>query len=209
MKKILGLCCLLLSIMVASCSSTMNVEDCKSERIEKQMILPDGAVADVSFHKNWWGDASASKMENALRKRITSEGKQIAGVKEETDEYLGYGNIIHKATENEYIKKICDVMSECGATYGVAYVDFGQRTRTYVFTYFPKGERLDSPVPELRNSFFDYFYGGHEFYIAYRNKDTAEQDRLNKINAETMKNNLNEYLREQKGVENQRNLNGN
>ena len=61
------------------------------------------------------------------------------GKKVETDAYLGYGNIIHKEGENEYVKKICEVMRECGATYGVAYADFGERSRSYVFTYFTIG----------------------------------------------------------------------
>ena len=197
MKKILAVI-----MTIFFCSVAIFAQEYKIERTEKAMILPDGAVADVSFFKKW-GDAG--KMNKAVDKQIKSEGKQTVGKKVETDAYLGYGNIIHKEDENEYVKKICEVMRECGATYGVAYADFGERSRSYVFTYFPKGEKRNSPIPELRNAFFDYFYGGHEFYIAYKNNDTVTQDRLNKTNAETMKNNLNEYLREQKKLEGQGN----
>ena len=197
MKKILLVALAFFFYVVA-----VTAQEYNSIRTEKQMILPDGAVADVSFFKKW-GDAG--KLNKAVRKLITSEGKQIGGERVENDAYLGYGDVIYREDANEYVQRLCTVMRECGATYGIAYADFDKRSRVYMFTYFPKGKLHNSPIAELRNDFTDYFFGSHEFYVAYRNNDTAEQNRLSRLNAETMKDNLNEYLREQKKQESRKN----
>ncbi len=155
----------------------------KVERVENDLILPDGDVAEVTFFKKW-GDAS--KMIKEKDKEVKTSGKKAGGQVVQVDSYMGHGNIMHTADDNEFIKKICDIMSECGATYGVAYVDsrsaFGNKTRQYTFTYFPKGQKLNSEVPELRNSFFDYFEENHIYYQAYVNN---REDIMNKINHQT------------------------
>ena len=172
-----------------SCASTSSTEP-EVLRVEKEMVLPDGAVADIYFFKGWFG-SGAGAFEKQLRTRIASEGKEIAGVeKASVDTYLGRGEIIHKANENKHIQKICDVMKECGATYGIASADFETRTREYMLTYYEKGQKLDSDVGELRNYFADYFTEDDPFYKAYRAKDTAAMNKLSLENSNLMKNQL-------------------
>ena len=178
MKKLIGFAFASLVLLSLGFSQAYKVE-----RVENDVILPDGAVAEVTFFKKW-GDAS--KMIKERDKEVKATGKKPGGQVVQVDSYMGHGNIMHKADENEFIKKICDIMSECGATYGVAYLDstsaFGAKTRQYTFTYFPKGQKLNSDVPELRNSFFDYFEEKHIYYQAYVQN---REDIMNKINHQT------------------------
>lgn len=81
-------------------------------------------------------------------------------------------------------------MKECGATYGIAAADFDTRTRNYMLTYYPKGQKLDSDVGELRNYFDDYFAEDDAFYKAYRANDRATMNKLSRENSELMKNQL-------------------
>ena len=190
----------------------------KFDGIEKQVILPDGAVADITFFKKW---GEANKMIKEIGNKVKSEGKKTAGIEVSLDSYLGYANIWHQVEgvknifgqiddaitdinnllyvektekdkvvteDNDAVKNIYDIMKASGVTYGIAYVNFEKRTRQYTFTY-QKGR--------LRDSFFDYFDESHEFYQAYKNKDIDKQQKINDM----MENEYIAYLSREKGID--------
>ena len=85
----------------------------KVERVENDLILPDGDVAEVTFFKKW-GDAS--KMIKEKDKEVKASGKKSGGQVVQVDSYMGHGNIMHKADDNEFIKKICKSILSCFIT---------------------------------------------------------------------------------------------
>ena len=183
MKKIL---CIIVSCLF--CVAALSAQkEYVIDHVEEQMILPDGAVADVAFFKKFKDGKNYAK---AKKSKIA--GKRNISHVAEKDTDLGYNNIYHKENENAYIQKICDVMKENGLTYGIAYVDFDSRTRQYSFEYYKKGHRLDSDVGELRNTFIDYFTPDDLFLKAFFSNPRQEDvmKKLNFQNADKMEDEL-------------------
>ena len=161
---------------------------------EPKMVMPDGAIAEVSFFKKF-GDASKFAKEKDKEKEISKKRSLACPVEEDTS--LGYANIWHQVeetgalppfgtykehSENKAVKRIYDVMKECGATYGIAYADFDKRIRRYSFEFDKKGR--------LRNTFVDYFDLDHEFVQAFYENNYAKMEEINLF-----------FLKEQMGVD--------
>ena len=144
MKKLLSI---VLGLMLIG--TGLFADDYNYDYKQEDMIMPDGTTADVCFFKKW-GDASKLANDKSIW-----EGKHSVLVKAKNDNELGYADIWHKCDDNENLQIIYNVMEEYSAAYAVAFVDFGNRIRRYVFTY-KKGK--------IRNSFMDFFDESDEFY---------------------------------------------
>lgn len=179
MKKIL-------SIVLSGflCAMAFSAPKYVIDYTEPEMVMPDGAVAEVSFFKKW-GDASKFAKEKDKEKEISKKKNLAYPVEEDTS--LGYANIWHQVeetgalppfartykehSENKAVKRIYNVMKKCGATYGIAYADFDKRIRRYTFEFDKKGR--------LRNSFIDYFDLDHEFVQAFYEENYARMEEIN------------------------------
>ena len=160
MKKILSAMLSVLTVFLVCCASTSKVGNVPN-RVEQNMLMPDGSRADVLFSQKWFGDVHIyANDKNQIK------GKKSVLSKAKTEADLGYGEVWHNEDENESIKKICDIMKESGFRYGIAFVNYNKRIRRCCFAYKQN---------KLKNSFMDFFDESHEFYMAYQEKETAKK----------------------------------
>lgn len=171
------------------------------DHIETEMLLPDDSFGDVTFFKKW-NDAGKFWKTNVAN--IKDKGMIISGGRRRvySDDKLGIGNVIHSANENRYIRKICTVMKEHGVKYGISTVEFDDgRIRLYTFTYFPKGQNLDSNSGELRSDFCDFFRQNHIFSQALDANDIEAMDKLDNWNRDLMTDRLFSAMASKNGKE--------
>ncbi len=160
MNKILFAVLSIFTVFLVGCASTSKAGNVPN-RVEKNMLMPDGSRADVLFSQKWFGDVHKYANDNNKWK-----GKDSVLSKSKTEVDLGYGEVWHNEDENESIKKICDIMKESGFRYGVAFINYNKRVRRCCFAYKKN---------KLKNSFMDFFDESHEFYISYQEKEAAKK----------------------------------
>ena len=175
----------ILCMSLMSCATTNSNKEPVIECVETELLLPDDAIGDITFFKKW---RDAGKFWNTSIDSIQTEGMVSAGKRRVySDDKLGIGNVFHSANESKAIRKICNIMKEHDATYGISVVSFDDgRVRLYTFTYFPKGRNLDSNRGELRSDFCDFFSQNHMFSQALDANDTEAMDKIDNWNRDLM-----------------------
>ena len=169
MKKIRSLF-MAFAVLLVGCASTSNVGYVPN-RVEKNMLLPDGAKGDVLFSQKWSGELG-----KYANDKTQWQGKDSVLNKVKTETELGYGSVWHNEGESEAVNTLCAIMEDSGFKYGVAYVNYGNRIRRYVLMYKKN---------KLKNTFMDFFDPSHEFYVAY-NKKESERIEKNKKKVESI-----------------------
>ena len=158
------------AVLLVGCASTSNVGYVPN-RVEKNMLLPDGAKGDVLFSQKWSGELG-----KYANDKTQWQGKDSVLNKVKTETELGYGSVWHNEGESEAVNTLCAIMEDSGFKYGVAYVNYGNRIRRYVLMYKKN---------KLKNTFMDFFDPSHEFYVAY-NKKESERIEKNKKKVESI-----------------------
>lgn len=164
MKKIFSI---VITIFVFA--TTCFAQDYVVEHTEKNMILPDGAIADVLFFKKWADAGKYLKAYTPAKEMRTLIG---AGkiVKAKTETELGEFSKTYNAEENESISKICKVMKDTGSAYAFAWVFADKQVRREQFNY--KGSKL-------QYGFLDFFDESHPAYVAFKAGEDAKLEKLN------------------------------
>ena len=163
MKKIFSVMMLLATCVFGVAAQTLN-----ADAYGVDMIMPDGVTATIAFYKKW-GPANEAIKAVQPKDKKPMIGTTMTKAKTESD--IGYFRKTYKADESKDIADICEAMKSCGAKYGVAWVDYGNRVTRCVFTY--KGEKLTYD----RMDFFD------ETNEAYADFVAKENERREKMNA--------------------------
>jgi len=164
MKKIFSVMMLLATCVFGLAAQTLN-----ADAYGVDMIMPDGVTATIAFYKKW-GPANEDIKAVQPKDKKTMIGTIMTKAKTESD--IGYFRKTYKADESEDIADICEAMKSCGAMYGVAWVDYGNRVTRCVFTY--KGGKLTYDR-------MDFFDETNEAYADFVAKENAKQERAEKI----------------------------
>lgn len=164
MKKILCVCVVFVAFLSAAFSQSLNADGIVSD-----MVMPDGHVATIALYKKW-GPANTDIQAVQPKDKKAMIGTTVTKAKTESE--IGYFRKTYKETETEEIAALCDAMKSCGATYGVAWLDFGSRVTRCVFTY--KSGKLTYD----RMDFFDETNGDYADFVA---KENAKKERAEKV----------------------------
>ena len=164
MKKILGVL-----VLLAACVCGLSAQSLNADAYGVDMVMPDGVTATIAFYKKW-GTANEDIKAVQPKDKKAMIGTTLAKAKTESD--IGYFRKTYKETDSEDIADICNAMKSCGAMYGVAWVDYGNRVTRCVFTY--KGVKLTYD----RMDFFDETNGAYAEFVA---KENAKKERAEKI----------------------------
>ena len=164
MKKIFSVMMLLATCVFGLAAQTLN-----ADAYGVDMIMPDGVTATIAFYKKW-GPANEDIKAVQPKDKKPMIGTTMTKAKTESD--IGYFRKTYKADESEDIADICEAMKSCGAKYGVAWVDYGNRVTRCVFTY--KGGKLTYDR-------MDFFDETNEAYADFVAKENAKQERAEKI----------------------------
>lgn len=164
MKKILCVCVVFVAFLSAVFSQSLNADGIVSD-----IVMPDGNVATIALYKKW-GPANTDIQAVQPKDKKAMIGTTVTKAKTESE--IGYFRKTYKETETEEIAALCDAMKSCGATYGVAWLDFGSRVTRCVFTY--KSGKLTYD----RMDFFDETNGDYADFVA---KENAKKERAEKI----------------------------
>ena len=152
MKKIFSVMMLLATCVFGLAAQTPN-----ADAYGVDMIMPDGVTATIAFYKKW---GSAKEDINAVQPKDKKPMVGTTVAKAKTESGIGYFRKTYKADESEDIADICEAMKSCGAMYGVAWVDYGNRVTRCVFTY--KGGKLTYD----RMDFFDETNEAYADFVA-------------------------------------------
>lgn len=164
MKKILCVCFVLATFVLGAFSQSLNADGIVSD-----MVMPDGNTATIALYKKW-GPANTDIQAVQPKDKKAMIGTTVTKAKTESE--IGYFRKTYKENETEDIAALCEAMKSCGATYGVAWLDFGSRVTRCVFTY--KGGKLTYD----RMDFFDESNGDYADFVA---KENAKKERAEKI----------------------------
>ena len=164
MKKILGVLVLLAAYVCGLSAQSLN-----ADAYGVDMVMPDGVTATIAFYKKW-GTANEDIKTVQPKDKKAMIGTTLAKAKTESD--IGYFRKTYKETDSEDIADICTAMKSCGAMYGVAWVDYGNRVTRCVFTY--KGGKLTYDR-------MDFFDETNEAYADFVAKENAKKERAEKI----------------------------
>jgi len=164
MKKILCVCFVLATFVLGAFSQSLNADGIVSD-----MVMPDGNTATIALYKKW-GPANTDIQAVQPKDKKAMIGTTVTKAKTESE--IGYFRKTYKENETEDIAALCEAMKSCGATYGVAWLDFGSRVTRCVFTY--KSGKLTYD----RMDFFDESNGDYADFVA---KENAKKERAEKI----------------------------
>lgn len=164
MKKILGVL-----VLLAACVCGLSAQSLNADAYGVDMVMPDGVPATIAFYKKW-GPANEDIKTVQPKDKKAMIGTTLTKAKTESD--IGYFRKTYKETDSEDIADICTAMKSCGAKYGVAWVDYGNRVTRCVFTY--KGGKLTYDR-------MDFFDETNEAYADFVAKENAKQEKLNKV----------------------------
>lgn len=164
MKKILGVL-----VLLAVCVCGLSAQSLNADAYGVDMVMPDGVPATIAFYKKW-GPANEDIKTVQPKDKKAMIGTTLTKAKTESD--IGYFRKTYKETDSEDIADICNAMKSCGAMYGVAWVDYGNRVTRCVFTY--KGGKLTYD----RMDFFDESNGDYADFVA---KENAKKERVEKV----------------------------
>lgn len=164
MKKIFSVMMLLATCVFGLAAQTLN-----ADAYGVDMIMPDGVTATIAFYKKW---GPANEYIKAVQPKDKKPMIGTTMTKAKTESDIGYFRKTYKADEAEDIADICEAMKSCGAMYGVAWVDYGNRVTRCVFTY--KGGKLTYDR-------MDFFDETNEAYADFVAKENAKQERAEKI----------------------------
>lgn len=154
MKKIMCTVLLIATFVVSSFA-----QDYVVEHEEKDMTLPDGAVATVLFFKKW-NDAG-----KYLQTFDLTDFHVMIGVNAKTEKDLGYLRKSYKENENDSVAALCEIHKEFGAKYSICWLNFGDRVTRCVFTYSGKKLAYDR---------MDFFKDSNELYKQYIAEKTSK-----------------------------------
>lgn len=161
MKKIV-----LLVALLATCVFSLSAQSLNADAVGVDMVMPDGVTATIAFYKKW---GPANEDIKAIQPKNMKAMIGTSVVKAETESDIGYLRKTYKATDSEAVADICESMKYCGATYGVAWVDYGNRVTRCVFTY--KGGKLTYDR-------MDFFDETNQTYMEYVKKENAKKEKL-------------------------------
>ena len=164
MKKILGVL-----VLLAACVCGLSAQSLNADAYGVDMVMPDGVTATIAFYKKW-GPANEDIKTVQPKDKKAMIGTTVTKAKTESD--IGYFRKTYKETDSEDIADICNAMKSCGAMYGVAWVDYGNRVTRCVFTY--KGGKLTYDR-------MDFFDETNEAYADFVAKENAKKERAEKI----------------------------
>ena len=164
MKKILCVCFVLATFVLGAFSQSLNADGIVSD-----MVMPDGNTATIALYKKW-GPANTDIQAVQPKDKKAMIGTTVTKAKTESE--IGYFRKTYKENETEDIAALCEAMKSCGATYGVAWLDFGSRVTRCVFTY--KSGKLTYD----RMDFFDESNGDYADFVA---KENAKKERAEKV----------------------------
>lgn len=164
MKKILGVL-----VLLAACVCGLSAQSLNADAYGVDMVMPDGVPATIAFYKKW-GTANEDIKTVQPKDKKAMIGTTLAKAKTESD--IGYFRKTYKETDSEDIADICSAMKSCGAKYGVAWVDYGNRVTRCVFTY---------KSGKLTYDRMDFFDETNEAYADFVAKENAKQEKLNKV----------------------------
>lgn len=164
MKKILGVLVLLAAYVCGLSAQSLN-----ADAYGVDMVMPDGVTATIAFYKKW-GPANEDIKTVQPKDKKAMIGTTLTKAKTERD--IGYFRKTYKETDSEDIADICNAMKSCGAMYGVAWVDYGNRVTRCVFTY--KGGKLTYD----RMDFFDETNEAYADFVAKENEKKERTERI-------------------------------
>lgn len=127
---------------------------------EVKLTMVDGVEANISLFEKWKGAAKFIKENKpkvgSIQYDIDENGEiSVRDGRKSKDDYIysphGFdtknenepGNLVNKdysENANEYVIKICNVLKDSGCTYGIGYVDFGDKLVRYTLAL--KGKKL-------------------------------------------------------------------
>ena len=170
MKKIFGML-----VLIAACVCGLSAQSLNADAYGVDMVMPDGVTATIAFYKKW-GTADVDIKAAQPKDKKPMVGTSVTKAKTESD--IGYFRKTYKETDSADIARICEEMKKCGAKYGVAWVDYGNRVTRCMFTY--KSGKLTFD----RMDFFDETNGDYAEFVANEN---AKQEKLNRVMDEIKK----------------------